>query len=189
MSVPSVVTGIKVKNLQTDRNFKVTWNAVTASPTITQYSIYRAETNYTGFGIIGTVTATVLQYTDTTIPFSFDRSWFYRVTATNADGESSLAATQAITDFDYLVFSRAPADLDYRASLVDWVENETPSGAINSINITYYSLYNYKPNTLQIFISGGKLLASEFTQLTPNSFTLLVTPTVANSLSINYIKM
>ena len=189
MSTPGVITGIKVTNMRVDRNFLITWDASPTIDSVTQYNIYRAETSYAGFSSVGIVaTPTVLQFIDTTIPFSFDKAWYYKVTATNAEGECPAAATPSVTDFDYLIFNNAPVDLDYQVSLVDWVENETPSGTINGSNNIFYTVFNYKPRTLQIFINGDKLLASEFTQNTPNSFVLSITPTIANSLSVGYIK-
>ncbi len=189
MSIPSVVTGIIVKNLDINNSFKISWNAVTptVSPTLNYYSIYRSEANFTGYNIVSTVSATVLQYIDLTIPYTFDKPWYYKVTATNSDGSSDINSTQGMTDFDYLVFQRTPVELDYLANLVTWIENETPTGAVNGSNNNFYTLYNYRPQTLQVYENGKKLLASEFNQITPNSFSLSVTPTLA--LSVNYIKL
>lgn len=189
MAIPTNPTGIRVQSLQTDNSFKVTWNSVTASPTVTQYNVYRSETSYTGFNVLATVTVAILQYIDNDIPFSFDKFWYYKISSTNSDGESPVAAAQACTDFDYFAFATTPVDLDYRSGLVTWVENETPSGTIDGSSNLFYTSYNYKPNTLQVYVSGAKLLATEFTQVTPNSFSLSVTPTISGSLSTNYIKI
>lgn len=188
MSIPGIVQGAKCCNLRVDKDYVIVWNPVSASPTITQYNIYRSEVSYTGFSLIGTVTATVLSYRDETIPYSFDKPWYFKVTATNTEGESPILATPAWTDYDYLVFNRTPVEMDYRTREIDWIENETPEGAINGTNTTFYTLYQFQPRSLQVYISGLKLLGAEFAETTPNSFTLFVTPTIADSLSVSYVK-
>lgn len=187
MAIPTNPTGIRVQNLNLNRQYRITWNSVSASPTISQYNVYRSEISSSGFALVSTVTVAALQYIDTTIPFTFEKLWYYKVTGSNSEGESPLEEAQPYADFDYLVFATTPSDLDYRAGLVKFIENEIPTGTIDGSNTTFYTLYNYKIGTLQVYNSNGaKLLSSAFIQQTPNSFSLNITPTVG-SISVNYL--
>lgn len=188
MPIPSNVTGVRVMSLDVDNAFSVTWNASPTVDGVTQYNVYRSEISTDGYSMLATVSVGFLQCVDNNIPFSFDKLWFYKVTAVNSLGESDPNAVQGYTDYNYLAFAETPVKLDYRAKLIDWIENETPSGTIDGTNNIFYTNYNFKPNTLQVFIIGGqKLLARDFSCLTPNSFSINVTPTIGNVLSVNYI--
>jgi len=106
MTIPATILGITVRNQLEDRNFKITWDGSPAGYSITQYNIYRSETSYVGFVLVGITSSITLQYVDTSIPFNFDKTWYYKVTSVNSSGESDLDNTKAISDFNYKAFEK-----------------------------------------------------------------------------------
>ena len=90
-SVPGAPTGVKA-TAQSSSSIRITWNTVSGA---TSYKIYIGKASYSTFSeLIGTSTTT--SYTDTDCKPG--ETWYYKVSAVNSAGESTLSSyTNATT--------------------------------------------------------------------------------------------
>jgi hypothetical protein len=69
------------------------------------------------------------------------------------------------------------------------VWGETPTGAINGVNLTYTSANPYSPGLLAVFLNGLRLRRSaDYNETGAQSFAFLTAPLVGDSLSIDYMQ-
>jgi hypothetical protein len=198
MSVPNIVTNIMVENQYVDRKVLVSWQLNSSTDNVLYYNIYRSENQYSGFILIASTNdALGNSYLDA-LPYSIDKSWFYRVTAVNADGESNINYTQSVTtSSDTSVFYQAPKDLDFKSNLIIWQYGETPSGSVNGTNNTFYVAGRIKPLSLSVYKKPLgypgflRMCSTDFRVITANSFIMTTTPTatltLGESLVVDYI--
>ncbi|MBA3830091.1 MAG: hypothetical protein H0X33_14210 [Taibaiella sp.] len=70
------------------------------------------------------------------------------------------------------------------------IKNEIPTGAINGSNATFFSLYNFIPESVEVFLNGLKLKnITEYNTAGNTQITLNVSPTSTEYLIINYTKL
>ena len=192
MSLPTVVTQIVVNNQFTDRRMLITWQFNGAGDSVLYYNVYRSENQFSGFTLIAATNDPLTNSYLDTLPYAIDKTWFYKVTAINAFGESDITSTQAVTDFNYLTFYQAPNDLDFRAGLIRWVDGEIPTGTINGASNRFSVSGRIKPNSLQVYIKPigypgyFRLATSDYRVLTANAFSLTTTPTISLSITGTY---
>lgn len=187
--MPSIVGGVKVVSQLHDNKYRIVWNSY---PGISYYNIYRAGDPYNTFTKIISV-ATATQYFDELPADWSSKNVFYKVTAVDSVGaESDLTSTPAITDTDVNSYMYVPKELNIKQynynNQVEWLYNIVPFGTINGTNNVFYFNYNYKSGSLDVFKNRKKLNASEFVEVSSNSFSLTTTPTVGDTLDCNFIK-
>ena len=192
MSVPTAIAAKVISQLH-DKKYRIVWNASDIS--VTSYNVYRSET------MDGTFTKIISVVDDTQYFDSLPIDWnstnvFYKVTAVNVDGESTLTATSAVTDTDVNSYMYVPRELNIKQYGDDspsiWLYNivPLPSYSITTTvtNGIFYLNYNYRPGSLEIYLNRLKLEASKFTESGSNFFTILSTLTVGSVLDCNFRK-
>jgi hypothetical protein len=71
------------------------------------------------------------------------------------------------------------------------VENEIPIGAIDNINTSFTTAFNFEPGSLCVFLNGLKLdsgVADDFIETGPNTFALNIAPLTNDIVMVNYKK-
>lgn len=69
------------------------------------------------------------------------------------------------------------------------VYNEIPGGAIDGVNDTFTTYYNYKPVTLRVYLNGVRQLESgDYIETGDNTLEFIATPQNGDSVIIDYIR-
>ena len=161
-------------------------NGVTSTG-IDGYKIYRSRSYYDGFSLTTTVPKSVTQYVNA-VPTNWNVNWYYKVTAYRSGEESSLTDTTAVSDFTIDVFTEQPFPVNVIST--DFVTGETPVGAINGTNKTFYTQSAYRPGTLQVYLSGQLIKRSiDYNEVGGTSFVLIEAPVSRDYLTVSYIKL
>lgn len=185
---PSQVQGLRSTNLLANRGFLIQW-AANVEPNIALYRVYRSSspTDDSSFLVIGTTPANVTSFVDN-VPFTFGISWYYKVTALdNGNNESSLDLTNPVQDMSFSQFVEQP--FPTTVEINDLVNDEIPSGQINSINTVYTTAAPFKGSSLSVYLNGVKLMnVVDFTLNIPQQFTLVEAPDIGDYLRVSYIK-
>ena len=72
---------------------------------------------------------------------------------------------------------------------IDRVFNEVPAGAIDGINNTFVTSYDFIPESVEVFINGIKQnLINDFTTYGNNTVILVFSLTIGEDIKINYTK-
>lgn len=191
MAQPSPVSNILVVNLLNRRRFLVQWSK-NPELDIASYNIYRAEAQFSGFALVGSVGIPSTQFIDT-VPFTFGVNFYYKVTAVNSSGqESDITVTEAVTDSTINSFDEEP----FKQVVVqkqDLIFGEIPMGLANNANVTYTTLFPFRAGSLQ-FIKNGLILTE--TGANPDyiefiggtGFTVAIPPHSTDNLRVNYVK-
>lgn len=188
MSIPSIITGIRVTNILHDNKWKIVWNPAIDS-TVTHYNVYRSKEPFNNFTKIIQVLIPDTTYFDS-LPADWEnKTVFYKVTATNPGGESDLTTTQATTDTDTFKYMYAPYKLkvDY-SKYYEWLYNVVPTGSTNGTNKIFYLKYNYLPGSLEVSVNGVRLLPSKFSERTSNSVLIDPAPASSSVVQISFVK-
>lgn len=70
-----------------------------------------------------------------------------------------------------------------------YVTGETPSGAVNGVNQVYTTAYNFKPNTVRLFLNGLRQLPNiDYLETGSNEITFDQSPLVNDIILMDYIK-
>ena len=101
---------------------------------------------------------------------------------------SSLLGNLSIPDMGNVQTNNAPINDNIKLS--NFVFNETPSGAINGSNLTFYLAYSPKANSLELTLNGSILepgINNDYT-VTSNIITISYPPQLGDKLKSFYIK-
>lgn len=72
------------------------------------------------------------------------------------------------------------------------IDNETPGGSINNINVNFTTYYNYKPGTTKIWLNGIRQregIGYDYIENGTNSIVYGSPPMVGDTLTIDYTKL
>jgi hypothetical protein len=185
---PSNVRALQVTNLLDNRGFLLQW-APNIENNIVAYKIYRSDspTDIGSFQLINSTAANVTSYIDN-VPFTFGIVYYYIVTALdNGGNESSLDTANPTQDMSFHSFEEQPFPTVILAG--DIINNETPSGLLNSVNTVFTTAYPYKNQTLSVYLNGVKLmLTTDYILNPPQQFTLLEAPLSTDNIRIEYVR-
>lgn len=154
-SGPDTVKVIRVFNLLAERGYLITWQP-NQETNIVSYNVYRSEspTDITNFQKLGTTSTPVLSWLDK-VPFTFGIVFYYLVTAVDDGGnESSLELTTPSHENTYHSFEEQPFPNTISSS--DFVTDETPAGAIDTVNTIFTTLVPYKKGSVEVYLNGIK---------------------------------
>jgi hypothetical protein len=187
-SGPANVRALQVTNLLDDRGFLLQW-APNTENNIVSYKVYRSNspTDVSSFALIGSVASNVTSYIDN-VPFTFGITYYYIVTALdNGGNESPLDTANPTQDMSFHSFEEQPFPTVILAG--DIVNNETPSGLVNSSNTLFTTAYPYKNQTLSVYLNGAKLsLTVDYVLLVPQQFQFVVPPMSGDIVRIEYVR-
>jgi hypothetical protein len=152
--------------------------------------VYRSSspTDTGDFNLIGTTPANVTSFVDR-VPFTFGITWYYKVTALdNGNNESSLDLTTPVQDMTYHSFEEQPFPTTVLAQ--DLIEDETPTGAIDTLNQLYTTAFPYKKNSLEVYLNGVRMHRSlDFVEgPLSQQFTMTDPPDTGGILRVSYVK-
>jgi fibronectin type 3 domain-containing protein len=185
---PSQVQGIRSTNLLANRGFLITWSA-NVEPNIALYRVYRSSspTDNSSFQMIGSTPANVTSYVDN-VPYSFGITYYYKVTALdNGNNESSLEETSPVQDMSFSQFVEQPFVTS--VTTADIINQEIPSGQINSINMLYTTTYPFKKGTLNVYLNGVQMiLGVDYVLNIPQQFTMTSAPESPDLIRVSYLK-
>lgn len=185
---PANVRALQVTNLLDNRGFLLQW-APNIENNIVAYKVYRSNspTDVSGFALINSTAANVTSYIDN-VPFTFGITYYYIVTALdNGGNESALDTANPTQDMSFHSFEEQPFPTVILAG--DIINNETPSGSVNGVNVLFTTAYPYKNQTLSIYLNGSKLmLGVDYVLNVPQQFTLLTAPVSTDNLRIEYVR-
>lgn len=185
---PSNVRALQVTNLLDNRGFLLQW-APNIENNIVAYKVYRSSspTDISSFALINSTPANVTSYIDN-VPFTFGLVYYYIVTALdNGGNESSLDTANPTQDMSFASFEEQPFPTVILAG--DIVNNETPSGLINSSNVLFTTAYPYKNQTLSVYLNGAKLsLTADYILLPPQQFQFSAPPATNDIVRIEYVR-
>ena len=188
--MPSIGRHVVVTNLLAGRRMLVEFELNDAAEGVTAYQIWRSAQESEGFELMATVNAPYKQYVDT-VPFTFGINYFYKVVAVNASGYSSdISASSAVSDSTFDSFEEKP----FRSVAVTYdsfIVGETPTGAVNGLNLAYVTANLYRYNTVEVFVNGLALTRGvNFSEnANQKTLTLSVAPTTGSRVRVNYIKV
>ncbi len=193
MAVPSIINSLVVVNMLHDNKYRLSWAASSVGEVVTQYNIYRSNSAYGTFTKITQVGVETTICFDAT-PLDYGNFAFYKVTAVNATGESSLTNTNAVTDITVSSYMYVPEKLNIKYydhdHQAEWKYNIIPNGIVNTTNKNFYFDYNYKEGSLVVFKNGYKLSEGYFTETGSNTFALSIstTTTVGDVIDCNLVR-
>lgn len=157
LSGPDTVKVTKVYNLLVDRGYLITWSP-SLETDVTSYKVYRSHspTDSSAFEEIATVTKPSTSYIDK-VTFSFGITWYWKVLALDASGNlSDMALTSPVHEQTYHSFEEQPFPTS--VSTQDFVKDEIPMGAINTINTLFTTAFAYRKNSLLVYLNGVRLI-------------------------------
>jgi hypothetical protein len=190
-SGPDTVKGIHVFNLIAERGFLIKWSS-NLETNISNYKVYRSPspTDIGAFEELATVNANVNSYVDR-VPFTFGIVFYYIVTAVDDGGnESSLHLTTPVNDNTFHSFEEQPFVTSTLITQSDFINDETPSGLIDSNNTVFTTQFGYRTNSLEVYLNGVKLIrVIDFNEGTSTQFTLVDPPDTGDLLRVNYIRL
>ena len=185
---PAQVQGIRSTNLLANRGFLIQW-AANVEPNISVYRVYRSSspTDNSSFQMIATTPANVTSYVDN-VPYTFGITWYYKITALdNGNNESSLDLTSPVQDMSFSQFTEQPFPTTVQAN--DIINQEIPSGQINSSNHLFTTTYPFKASTLNVYYDGlQQTLGVQYNLTIPQQFTFISAPVTGHSVRVSYIK-
>ena len=185
---PAQVQGIRSTNLLANRGFLITWSA-NVEPNIALYRVYRSSspTDFSSFQVIGSTPPNVTSYVDN-VPYTFGLTWYYLITAVdNGNNESSLELTSPVQDMSFSQFTESPFPVTVQVN--DVINQEKPSGQINSSNMLFTTTYPYKKRTLNVYLNGAQMiLGIDYVENIPQQFTMAQPPDSSDIIRISYLK-
>lgn len=186
---PDTVKAIRVFNLLAERGFLITWQP-NQETNIVKYNVYRSEspTDFGNFQLLGSTIPPVLSWLDT-VPFTFGIVFYYLVTAVDDGGnESALELTTPVHEHTFHSFEEQPFPNTISSS--DFVNDETPTGVIDGVNITFTTINPYRRGSVEVFLNGVKQLPVVHFNEGPLSQQITFTdpPDLGSYIRVNYRK-
>lgn len=154
---PETVKVIKVYNLLVDRGYLITWSP-SLETDVSSYKVLRSHspTDSSGFEVVATVQKPSTSYIDK-VTFSFGITWYWKVVAVDAAGnESDLALTTPVHEQTFHSFEEQPFPTS--VSTQDFVKDEIPTGAIDTVNVLFTTAFPYRKNSLIVYLNGVRLI-------------------------------
>lgn len=188
---PDTVKGIHVFNMIAERGFLIKWSYGLEN-NISSYNIYRSPspTDVGEFKLLASVPGSVNTYLDR-VPFTFGIVFYYVVTSVDDGGnEGSLRLTTPINDNSFHSFEEQPFVTSTLVTVSDFVNDETPGGLVDGINMAFNTLFAYKPTSLEVYLNGVKQTRTvDYTEGANTLFTMLAAPQTGDIIRVNYIKV
>ena len=130
---------------------KINLSWVDTSDNETGFEIQRSADGSTWSGVLYTTAVNVTAYSDTTV--AAGETWYYRVRAINASGNSSYASTaNATTAWDLSDVSNRVMDLD--ADTIAGADNATVASWVDSVNSWAFTEAAAKPTLRTAFVNS-----------------------------------
>lgn len=186
---PDTVKAIRVTNMLAERGFWIQWRP-NLETNLTSYRVYRSSspTDSSSYAQVGVTPPNVTTFIDN-VSFTFGIVYYYKVTAVDAGGnESPLYLTTPAQDNSFHSFEEQP--FPNTISQGDIVEDEIPSGLINTSNVLYTTAFGYRKGSLTVFLNGVKMMHTiDFVEgPLSQQFTMTDPPDTGGFLRVSYLK-
>lgn len=189
LSGPDSVKAIRVFNLLAERGYMITWPP-NQETNVVSYNVYRSSspTDDASFEKLGSTLKPVTSFLDT-VPYTFGLVFYYKVTAVDDGGnESSLELTTPSHENTFHSFEEQPFPNTISSS--DFVNDETPVGVIDTVNVVFTTIAPYRKGSVEVYLNGVKQIPGVHFNEGPLSQQITFTdpPDTGGFIRVNYRK-